>query len=139
MSTSDIAKANSKYHILDLLAEIELTDPDTYRLSDELMPNDRIILDISEDTWLRKAFCLACYYRRETGRIDVDIELFERAEDKRMREILNYRAILLNSLAWYVLYSHYNLWGRGLVMPMRRGWKITEFRSLSHKRAEEGQ
>jgi hypothetical protein len=124
---TDTVETNSKYPLLDLLAEIELVDPDMYSPPRELEPNDKIILDISEDIWLRKAFCLAFHYIRETERLGVDIELFKKEEDKKTQERFETLVCVLVDIARYVLFVRYNLWGVRIDPPLvRSGWKIVE-------------
>jgi hypothetical protein len=122
MSTNDAVKANSKYHLLDFMIEIELADPNTYSPTKELKPGDEVLTDISEDTWLRKAFCLAVQYRRDAIILAANIELFENKKDEKTQEKLAYRTNILIDLAWHAVRCQYNLWNTGLALC--RGWKI---------------
>jgi hypothetical protein len=103
-----------------LLAEVNETDPDMLPPPTKLDDGEKVI-GILTDDYIKRMFSLAAFYRRESMRLQVDLE----ASGEDPIQNINYNQLkqkfeTLQEIFWFLIRTHFAAWGMGV--GIRRGW-----------------
>ncbi|MBO0887478.1 hypothetical protein J2P12_00095 [Candidatus Bathyarchaeota archaeon] len=109
-----------------MLQEIDSTDPEMMPPPYKLESSDKSIGYITDD-YLRKVFSLASFYRRESKRMQVDLEAvgMEPLNDDKFTELKQKYETLIE-IFWLLLRYHTNYWSTGI--GIRKDWEIVSIK-----------
>jgi len=108
--------------ITQLLAEVDETDPEMLPPPTPKQKGDKVLALITDD-FLKKLMCLSNFYRREGGRLKVDLEASgENVKKNPTFSQHRQKHDTLMEMFWYGLRSQIGIWDQGI--GIRKGWEV---------------
>jgi len=105
-----------------LLAETAETDPEMLPPTSPIDDGEKVIGTVDDD-YIKRIFSLASFYRRESQRMQVDLQAIgDEPSNSPSFNQLKQKYETLQEIFWFLLRAHYNHWGMGI--GVRRNWKV---------------